>query len=130
MSQTQSAQEIAESSTQIDASPICHKLENQGVPYQFLCFQRPNLPECIGSFIQKEPLFAIIPNFITGNQISHHSCGRKAIDRDQNRYLVVRPQIIVCPVDEFFIDPGQENDRAVSESVCNCLLLVRYYQSS
>jgi hypothetical protein len=49
------------------------------------------------------------------------SGARELVDRYPGQKFVVVPRIGICPIVEFFVDPGQERDWGVSEGVAKGL---------
>ena len=65
--------------------------------------------------------FGVVPRFVIDPQACGRAGGAEVVDRYPGQDLVGRPGVVVGPVVEFLVDPGQQRDGAVVEGVAQCL---------
>ncbi len=54
-----------------------------------------------------------VSHFVVDPRVGCRPGGREPVDRDPSQDLVVGPGVLVGPVVEFFVDPGEQGDWTV-----------------
>ena len=63
----------------------------------------------------------VVHSFVVDADIRGRARGAEPVDADPRTYFLVRPGVVVGPVVQFLVDPGEQRDRAVGERVAEGL---------
>ena len=74
-------------------------------------------------FTSEPTVFSIVYSFVIDSNIRRRPRSREEIDGNPSQNLIFRPRIIVRPIVQLFVNPGEEADGAVGEEIAQGLRL-------